>query len=128
MRLSRWCGLLLALSLCCSSSLVQSEPTGSEILTVLEMVSTELSRASERQTEISDKLRIVSTELQTASTALSTVRMQQLPDLEQQMLAFVTSFNDYVTRTTSEMRRLEIQSYVVGGIAVVVAILALVLP
>lgn len=118
----------MALSLCSTSLLAQNEPTGSEILTVLEMVSTELSRASERQTEISDELRIVSTELQMASETLSIVRMQQLPDLEQQMLAFVISFSDYVTRTTAEMLRLEIQSYVVGGIAIVVAILALVLP
>lgn len=125
MRSSRWAGLLLALSLCCSLSLVQSEPTGSEILTVLEMVSTELSRASERQTEISDELRIVSTELQTASTALSTVRMQQLPGLEQQMLDFATSFTDYERQTTAEIRALRVQAYVFGGIAVIALVLSI---
>ena len=115
----------MALSLCCSLSLVQSEPTGSEILTVLEMVSTELSRASERQTEISDELRIVSTELQTASTALSTVRMQQLPGLEQQMLDFATSFTDYERQTTAEIRALRVQAYVFGGIAVIALVLSI---
>jgi hypothetical protein len=122
MRSSRWFGLLLALLLFSTYLPAQNEPTNAEILSVLETVSTELSRASEKSEIVSEELRNTQTAQNLISAVLSEVRTTQLPGLQALMQDLEISFNDYVTRTTERLKALA----VVAGAGVVFGIIGLV--
>ena len=74
------------------------------------------------------ELGMVSTEVDTASTTLLDIRTQHLPAMDDRLMQFVASFNSYAIETEAEIAQLKIQVYLIGGVALAISILALVLP
>ena len=120
--------LLLSLSLTSYSVVAQEsvEMSNAEIVETLILISTELGTAYNAFQRVLTELQTVQTELEKASTevvtlqgGLSTLQEAELPLLVGQMSTLKTSFDVYKVKS----RRNQLIAYIVGGVAVVAAIL-----
>ena len=123
-------GLALVLSLSVTSYSVVAqenvEMSNSEIVETLILISNELGTAYVAFQRVLTELRTVQTELEKASTEvvtlqgeLSTLQEAELPLLVGRMSTLKTSFDAYKVKS----RRNQLIAYIVGGVAVVAAIL-----
>jgi predicted nucleic acid-binding Zn-ribbon protein len=109
--------VLLSVSVC-----TYSDVTSEEIVAALDQILTELETASTQQATISEALAQTQTRQDNISATLTTLQMERLPAISQQVRLLEDSFNDYEAKDKRD------DALMIGalGVTLLIAVLSLI--